>query len=155
MVKFPIEVASTVTLHLSLTLEDGTVAESTFGAEPLTFTMGDETLVRGLELALYGLVPGAVQRLELYPEQVFGLRDPANIHILPRADFDAGIVLEEGVIVGFETPQGEELAGTILSLDEDTVSVDLNHPMAGHTIIFDVEIIDVVPVDPDEQGYDT
>ncbi len=65
--KFSIEAESTVTLHLSLTLEDGFVAESTFETEPLTFIMGDGTLVRGLELGLYGLVPGAVQRLELYP----------------------------------------------------------------------------------------
>jgi len=122
--KSPIEVASSVTLHLSLTLEDGTVSESTFGEEPLTFTMGDGTLVHGLELGLYGLVPGDVQRL-----------------------VDTGIELEEGVIVGFETPEGEELAGAILSIDEDTVNVDFNHPMAGHTIIFDVEIIDVVPAD--------
>jgi len=146
-VKFSIEAESTVTLHLSLTLEDGLVAESTFETEPLTFIMGDGTLVRGLELGLYGLVPGAVQRLELYPEQAFGLRDPANIHTLPRSDFDSGIELEEGVIVGFETPEGEELAGAILSIDEDTVNVDFNHPMAGHTIIFDVEIIDVVPAE--------
>ena len=148
--KSPIEVASSVTLHFSLTLEDGTVAESTSGEDPLTFTMGDGTLVHGLELGLYGLVPGDVQRLELYPEQAFGLRDPANIHTMPRADFDAGIELEEGVIVGFETPEGEELAGAILSIDEDTVNVDFNHPMAGHTIIFDVEIIDVVPGEADD-----
>lgn len=150
MVKFPIEVASTVTLHLTLTLEDGTVAESTSGEEPLTFTMGDGTLVHGLELALYGLVPGDVQRLELYPEQAFGLRDPANIHTMSRSDFDAGIELEEGVIVGFETPEGEELAGAILAIDEDTVNVDFNHPMAGHAIIFDVEIIEVMPADGDD-----
>jgi len=148
--KFPIDVASTVTLHLSLTLEDGTVAESTFEAEPLTFTMGDGTLVHGLELALYGLVPGDVQRLELYPEQAFGLRDPANIHAVPRADFDPAITLEPGVIVGFETADGDELAGAILSLDEDSVEVDFNHPLAGHTLVFDVEIIDVVPADGGE-----
>ena len=147
--KLPIEVASTVTLHLTLTLEDGTVAESTLGEEPLTFTMGDGTLVHGLELALYGLVPGDVQRLELYPEQAFGLRDPVNVHTMPRSDFDTGIELAEGVIVGFETPEGEELAGAILAIDEDTVNVDFNHPMAGHTIIFEVEIIEVVPADVD------
>jgi len=149
-VKFPIEVASTVTLHLSLTLEDGTVAESTFGEEPLTFTMGDGTLVHGLELGLYGLVPGNVQRLELRPEQAFGLRDPANIHAVPRADFDPAMMLEPGVIVGFETADGDELAGAILSVGDETVEVDFNHPMAGHAIIFDVEIIDVVPADADD-----
>ena len=149
--KVPIGIASTVTLHLSLTLEDGTVAETTFGDEPLEFTMGDETLVHGLELALYGLMPGDVQRLELYPEQAFGVRDPDNIHAVPRADFDPGIALKPGVIVGFETDAGDELAGAILSLDEESVEVDFNHPLAGHTIVFDVEIIDVVPADAGDE----
>ena len=149
--KVPIDIASTVTLHLSLTLEDGTVAESTFGDEPLEFTMGDGTLVHGLELALYGLMPGDVQRLELYPEQAFGVRDPDNIHAVPRADFDPGIALKPGVIVGFETDAGDELAGAILSLDEESVEVDFNHPLAGHTIVFDVEIIDVVPADAGDE----
>ena len=70
---FPISPGSTVTLHLSLTLEDGTVADSTFEGEPFTFVMGDGTLVSGLELALYGLYPGDTQRLELTPEQAFKL----------------------------------------------------------------------------------
>jgi FKBP-type peptidyl-prolyl cis-trans isomerase SlpA len=143
--KAPIEAASTVTLHLSLTLEDGTVAESTFGEEPLTFTMGDGTLVHGLELALYGLLPGAVQRLELRPEQAWGLRDPANIHAVARADFDPAIELKPGVIVAFETADGDELAGAILSVGDDSVEVDFNHPLAGHTLVFEVEILDVVP----------
>ena len=145
--KFQINVASTVTLHLALTLEDGTVAESTFDDEPLTFTMGDGTLVRGLELGLYGLRPGDSQRLTLYPEQAYGLRDQDKVHWLPRADFGAGIEPQPGLIVGFETHSGEEIPGTVLSLDADSVEVDFNHPLAGRTVIFDVEIIDVVPAE--------
>ena len=104
--KYPISPASTVTLHLSLTLEDGTVAESTFDDEPLTLTMGDGSLAEGLELGLYGLRPGATQRLELYPEQAFGLHDSGKVLQLPRADFDAQLVLEPGSIIGFDTPGG-------------------------------------------------
>jgi len=145
-VNYPISPGSTVTLHLSLTLQDGMVAESTFDDEPLTFTMGDGTLVAGLELGLYGLRAGATQRLELYPEQAFGLRDPDKVHELPRTDFAAGL-LEPGNIIGFDTPEGEELSGTIVSIGDTTVEVDFNHPLAGRVIIFDVEIIDVVLAD--------
>ena len=140
----PISPGSTVTLHLSLTLEDGTVAESTFDDEPLTLTMGDGSLAEGLELGLYGLRPGNTQRLELYPEQAFGLHDPGKVHQLPRTDFDAALVLEPGSIIGFDTPGGEELSGTIIALDDATVEVDFNHPLAGRVVIFDVEIIAVV-----------
>jgi FKBP-type peptidyl-prolyl cis-trans isomerase SlpA len=143
--KHQIGIASTVTLHLSLTLEDGTVAESTFGEEPLVFTMGDGSLVHGLELALYGLRPGDTQRLELYPEQAFGLRDPEKIHRLPRSQFRADMDPEPGLIIGFTSANGEEIPGAVLSVDDDAVEVDFNHPMAGHTVVFEVEILDVVP----------
>ena len=147
---FPITEASTVTLHLSLVLEDGTVAESTFDNKPLTFTMGDGTLDHGLELGLYGLTRGSRQQLTMDPGQAFGQRDPANIHTLPWSSFAADMVLEPGVIIGFETPTGEEVAGAILEFDEASVKVDFNHPLAGRTIIYDVEILDVVPAQTDE-----
>ncbi len=146
-----IGIASTVTLHLSLTLEDGTLAESTFGEQPLTFTMGDGSLVHGLELALYGLRPGDTQRLELYPEQAFGLRDPEKIHRLPRSRFRPDMELEPGLIIGFTSNDGEEIPGAILSFDEASVEVDFNHPMAGHTLVFEVEILDVVPAERVEE----
>lgn len=149
IMKYAVDIGSTVTLHLSLMLEDGSVAESTFDAEPLTFTMGDGTLVHGLELALYGLRPGDTQRLALYPEQAFGVHDPARIHRLPRTGFPPDIDLTPGNIIAFDTPDGEEIAGTLLSLDAGTVEVDLNHPLAGRRIIFDVEILDVAPAEMD------
>ena len=142
---FPISPRSTVTLHLSLALEDGTVAETTFEDEPLTFSMGDGTLVEGLELGLYGLKAGASQRLVLQPEQAFGRHDPDKRHQLARAEFPADMELEPGVIVGFDTPTGEELPGTIVSLTDETVEVDFNHPLAGRVVVFEVEIIEVVP----------
>lgn len=143
--RYNVSPGSTVTLHLSLALEDGTIAESTFGAEPLTFTLGDGTLAPGLELALYGLYPGDTQRIELTPDQSFGRRDPANIHPVSRAAFPVDLQIAPGVIVGFETPDGAELGGAVLALDRDTVTVDFNHPLAGHAITFDVEILAVLP----------
>lgn len=150
-IKYPIGVGSTVTLHLRLSLEDGTVAEETFSGEPHTFRMGDGSLLHGLELGLYGLKPGDTQRLELYPEQAYGLRDPANIRRLPRERFADDMEPEPGMIIGFETPDGEEIPGSILSVSDDSVEVDFNHPLAGHTITFDVEIVDVLPAEPGEE----
>ncbi|MGB5304917.1 MAG: FKBP-type peptidyl-prolyl cis-trans isomerase [Gammaproteobacteria bacterium] len=144
-VKSRIGVGSTVTLHLALTLADGMVAESTFDDEPLTFTMGDGALVHGLELALYGLFPGDVQRLELSPEQAFGLHDPDNVHQMLRAEFDSALELQPGVIIEFETQEGDAIPGMVLSFNDEYVELDFNHPLAGYTIIFDVEIINVVP----------
>ena len=148
--KYPIGAGSTVTLHLTLALEDGRIAESTFGDEPHTFTLGDGSLLPGLELALYGLCPGDTQHLVLHPAQAYGLRDPAKRHHLPRTAFAGDITLEPGLIIGFTDSGGEEIAGTVLSVTDTAVEVDFNHPLAGHAITFEVEIIDVFPGIVDE-----
>ncbi len=142
---YPISPEFTVTMHLSLALEDGTVVESTLADEPLTFTLGDGTLVEGLELGLYGLKAGDTQHLVLRPEQAFGLHDPEKQHYLPRSDFAADQLLEPGVIIGFDLPSGEELSGTVLSVVEEQVKLDFNHPLAGRKVVYDVEIIKVTP----------
>lgn len=150
MIRYPVGAGATVTLHVSLTLEDGRIAESTFGGEPHTFTVGDGSLLPGLELALYGLRPGDTQRLVLHPAQAYGLRDPAKRQQMPRAAFAPDLDLEPGVIIGFTGSAGEELPGTILAVAENAVDVDFNHPLAGHAITFEVEIIDVIPGDSDD-----
>ena len=134
---------SPVTLHLSIRLEDGTEAVSTFGEEPVELTMGDGTLRPGLELALYGLRPGATQTLNLLPDQAYGPRDPALIQYMPMTDFDGTFVPEVGQIVAFAMPNGDEIPGTIRSVDESRIEVDFNHPLAGHEITFEVEILAV------------
>jgi FKBP-type peptidyl-prolyl cis-trans isomerase SlpA len=151
-VQYPIGAGSAVTLHLSLALEDGRVAESTFDGEPHSFTVGDGSLLPGLELALHGLRPGDAQHLVLHPAQAFGLRDPTRIHTMSRTAFTDDISLEPGLIVGFTGTAGEEIPGTVLSITDADVVVDFNHPLAGHAITFDVEIIDVVPGVGDEAG---
>lgn len=136
---------SRVRLHLSLTLADGTVAESTFDQEPLALVIGDGTLIEGLELALYGMRAGERQRLTLHPDQAFGKRDPGKVHWLPRAEFPPDMTLEPGVIIGFESAAGEEIPGAVLAVEGDRVQVDFNHPLAGHPVIFECEILDVQP----------
>ncbi len=134
-----------VRMHYSITLEDGTVADSTFEEEPIEFVFGDGTLQKGLELAILGLHQGDTQSLRIGPELGFGYHDPENVHRMPRDDFPADMAVETGQIIGFTTPGGDEVPGMIKSVDEADVQVDFNHPLAGHEIRFDVEILAVAP----------
>ncbi len=136
---------SEVTMHFSLTLEDGTVADATVDGEPMTFTMGDGTMVEGLEMVLYGLKVGDKQSLSIDPRDTFGFPDEENIHTLPRSEFSDEMKIEEGMIIGFSTPSGEEIPGAILEIGDDEVKVDFNHPLAGHEVVFTVEILDIKP----------
>lgn len=132
---------SRVTLHYAITLEDGTVADSSYGTEPLQCVIGDGTLLSGLERALYGLTAGQHQRLRIPPAEGFGERDADNIHDLPRGDFAPEMQLAPGVIIGFATPSGAEVPGMVREVGDEMVKVDFNHPLAGHEITFDVDIL--------------
>ena len=134
-----------VTMHFTLALEDGTVADASIDGEPMTFTIGDGTLIEGLEMVLYGLKVGEKQSLSIEPRDTFGFPDPENIHSMPRNEFSDDLQIEEGMIIGFSTPSGEEIPGAIMEINDDEVKVDFNHPLAGHEVVFSVEIVDIKP----------
>lgn len=136
---------SHVTLHLAIRLEDGTEAISTFDEEPVELQIGDGTLRPGLELALYGLRAGDRQTLSLFPEQAYGLRDPSLIQQMPLSEFEPSFTPEVGQIIAFTLSNGEEAPGSIRGIEDGQVEVDFNHPLAGHEISFEVEVLDVRP----------
>jgi FKBP-type peptidyl-prolyl cis-trans isomerase SlpA len=138
-----------VLLHCSITLEDGTVAESTFGEEPIRITMGDDSvLVEGLQLALYGLKVGERESILVDPDNAFGMPDDAAIQEMPLSDFPDEMHLEVGQIIAFNTPDGDEIPGAIKNIDGDTITVDFNHPLAGHELKFEAEILEIFSKEP-------
>ena len=134
-----------VTMNFTLTIKDGPVADASEPNEPMTFTMGDGSLINGLEMAIMGLKAGDKTSVELDPLNAFGFSDPENIHYLPRNEFADDLPVDPGTIIGFSTPSGDEIPGTIKEIKDDVVTVDFNHPLAGHDIIFDVDIVDIKP----------
>ncbi|HQU16863.1 MAG: hypothetical protein B7Z66_11830 [Chromatiales bacterium 21-64-14] len=143
-----IGLGSEVRMHLSITLEDGTEALSTFGEAPIQLRIGDGTLVEGLELALIGLGAGARQRLHVEPQYAYGLPQADRVQTMDPAQFPAGMDPQPGLVVGFTGPDGAEVAGTIHGVGPDGVRVDFNHPLAGHELIYEVEILEVVNPTP-------
>lgn len=136
-----------IQLHFSLSLADGTEIESSFDDQPVSFTLGDGTFDKGLELALIGLRAGDRQTLTLMPGQAFGMPDPAAVQSVPVSMFPVDMAIEAGVIVGFSGPEGEENAGTVMNVSEGEIEVDFNHPLAGQEIVFRVEILAVASAD--------
>jgi FKBP-type peptidyl-prolyl cis-trans isomerase SlpA len=138
-----IEHGSRVTLHLALTLDDGTEVLSTVGADPLSFTIGDGTLAPGLEPLLLGLTVGTDTWLLAEGEAVFGAHDPGLVHELPRSDLPADFAPEPGQVIGFSTPGGQETPGTVLAAAADTVRVDFNHPLARRWLKLRVQVLGI------------
>jgi len=134
---------STVSLHFNLTLADGSPVDGTSDGEPMTFTMGDGAMIEPFENVILGLSVGEKQQVSLDPREAFGFPDDENKHWMDRAEFKMDVELQEGMIIEFSTPEGENIPGSLVELTEDKVLVDFNHPLAGHEIIFSVDVVDI------------
>lgn len=131
-----------VTLHFALKLENGDVVDSTFDKQPATFKVGDGNLLPGFEVALYGFKAGDKRSLQIEPENAFGQPNPQNVQVMPRGQFQ-DMELSEGLLIIFNDAANAELPGVVKAFDEQQVTIDFNHPLAGKTLSFDVEIIEV------------
>ncbi|WP_110643991.1 FKBP-type peptidyl-prolyl cis-trans isomerase [Salinicola sp. CPA57] len=132
-----------ITLHFTVKLEDGEVVDSTRDKQPATFQLGDGNLPPGFEAPLKGLAAGDAGAFEVTPEHAFGQHNPQNVQRLSRDAFEEAV--EPGTVMSFADAAGGELPGVIASVDERHVEVDFNHPLAGRTLTFEVEILDVRP----------
>jgi FKBP-type peptidyl-prolyl cis-trans isomerase SlpA len=134
-----------VTLHFSLSLENGEQVDSTFDKKPATFKVGDGNLLPGFEQQLFGLKAGDKRTIQIAPEQGFGQHNPQNVQVMPRSQFE-GMELSDGLLVIFNDAAKTELPGVVKDFDENKVTVDFNHPLAGKALTFEVEIFEVKPV---------
>ena len=141
--KEKIDMNSLLLMHYRIALTNGTEIESSFDDEPVEVCMGSGVLTEGMELALYGLETGDRQTLTLTPEQGFGLRDEDNIHMMPLSDFPDDLKPESGLVFEFETPNGQDILGTVLAVKDGMAEVDFNHPLAGQLLVFTVEVLDI------------
>lgn len=133
-----------VTLHFTLKLEDGTELDSTRDKAPATFQIGDGNLPPGFEHHLKGMSEGDSDSFVVSPEHGFGQHNPQNVQTMSRDKFEAEVP-EEGMVMSFSDAGGGELPGVIKSVDDNQVEVDFNHPLAGRTLTFEVEILEVKP----------
>ena len=131
-----------VTLHFAIRLENGDLVDSTEGKAPATFCVGDGNLLPGFEQALFGLKAGDKRSLPISPEQGFGQPNPQNVQVMPRSQF-TDMPLSEGLLIIFQDAAKGELPGVVKAFDEQQVTIDFNHPLAGKPLPVEVEIIEV------------
>ena len=146
-VNVPVSEGTRVFLNFSVSLEDGSEVDSNFGGDPVDFVVGDGSLLPGFERAIFGMEAGQRQLFTVAPENAFGQPNDNNVQMLPRDQFDDDIDLEIGLVFSFADAGGGELPGMIIAFDDEEVSVDFNHPLAGRTIMFDVLIHRVEPAE--------
>jgi peptidylprolyl isomerase len=137
----------TVTLHYEGTLEDGTVFDSSRErGEPMTVTTGAGQLISGFDNALDGMTTGETKTFTLDPEDAYGPRFEDRTTTLNKDVFPEDFTFEENMQIPLQGPQGP-LLSTLLEVTDKEITVDLNHPMAGKTLTFSVEILNVEDTD--------
>ena len=136
----PVSEGTRVFLNFSVSLDDGSEVDSNYGGEPVNFVIGDGSLLPGFERAIFGMSAGDRQVFTVTPEDAFGQPNDNNVQLIPRDRFDDDIDLEIGLVFSFGDAAGGELPGLIIAFDDEEVTVDFNHPLAGRTILFDVLI---------------
>ncbi|EPF7651711.1 FKBP-type peptidyl-prolyl cis-trans isomerase [Vibrio vulnificus] len=135
---------SAVTLHFTIKMKDGSVADSTHNmGKPAKFVMGDGSLSENFEQCLLGLTVGGNKAIELKAADAFGMPNPDHIHHMDRSKFVGEAQVEVGTIMAFSGPDGMEIPGIITEIAGDSVTVDFNHPLAGQDVTFEVEILSV------------
>jgi peptidylprolyl isomerase len=136
----------TVRVHYTLTLKDGTVADSSMGGEPLEFTIGDGSVIQGFDEAVNGMRVGESKTVTIPPEKGYPYRED-YILIISRDQLPEGLEPVVGQQLVMQLPNGGAVSVTIVSFDETTVTVDANHSLAGEELIFELELVEIVPGD--------
>jgi FKBP-type peptidyl-prolyl cis-trans isomerase 2 len=132
-----IETGKMVCLEYVLSLVDGTIVDSTEGSGLWTYVHGETKMPPGLTTGLEGLEVGAHARFELSPEEGFGAMDPTAFQDVPREMVPAS-VLRVGYSGELPGPGGTLIPFKIHAIQEETVTLNLNHPLAGEHVIFEV-----------------
>ena len=142
-----ITVGDNVTMHYKCTLEDGTVTGDSYQTgETISFEVGKKTVLSGIDERVVGMAVGDTNTFTLTPEEGYGEYDNTRIGMIPHSNFPAEFVpqLREGSVVPLQSKDGSHrLIGTVKEIGEDTFTIDFNHPLAGQTLNFDVEIVSI------------
>jgi FKBP-type peptidyl-prolyl cis-trans isomerase SlyD len=132
-----------VGIDYSLHLGDGQVVDASDPGDPLTYLHGEGQIVPGLESALEGLESGAQKQVVVAPAEGYGEHDPRGIQQVPRAAFPPGFEPQVGMELTAEGPNGDPVPFAIREVKPDSITIDLNHPLAGKTLHFDVTVREV------------
>jgi peptidylprolyl isomerase len=125
------------------TLQNGEVFDSSQGGQPLEVQMGVGQLITGFEKELMGMALNDKKTFTLSPEDAYGQRDESHTRDFARSDFPPELEPKVGMTIALQTPEGRQLPAQITYLDEDKLSVDLNHPLAGESLTFEIEVVGI------------
>lgn len=134
----------TVKVHYTGTLEDGTVFDSSRGSQPLQFTMGKQQLIPGFEAAVLGMNVGESKTTVIQADQGYGKHFKEMVFEVDRTVFPEEIKPEVGLRLSLTSQDGRSASVTVTQVSQDKVTLDGNHPLAGKTLVFNIEVVEIL-----------
>ena len=141
-----------VTLDYKLFVEDE-LLESTDDGEPIQFLQGHGQIIPGLEQAVYNLKVGDTKKVVIEPDDAYGEYDPESLEVAKKEEFSEEVPLDVGTFLDLRDDEDEVLSAQIVEADEETVTLDFNHPLAGKTLTFEITVTDLRPATEEELAH--
>jgi FKBP-type peptidyl-prolyl cis-trans isomerase SlyD len=133
-----------VSFDYTLKGADGKVIETSKGKEPLKYVHGQRRMIPGLEKELTGMKVGGEKHVTVKPEDAYGPINKAAFQEVPKEKIPTN-GLKVGAVLAAKSPEGQVVPMRVHEIKEKTVVMDMNHPMAGKTLVFDVKVVDIQP----------
>ncbi|MDM8516217.1 peptidylprolyl isomerase [Desulfobacterales bacterium HSG16] len=125
------------------TLENGDVFDTSSGRAPLEVKMGAGQLIKGFEDALMGMELREKKTFTLDPTEAYGPRNEDHVHVFNRTEIPPEMNPKVGEMIGLSSPDGQQIPAMIAHVDEKQVKVDMNHPLAGKSLTFQIEVVGI------------
>ena len=135
------EDGDSVSVHYTGTLNDGSTFDSSVGRDPLQFTIGQGQMIPGFENAVLGMQVGEKKTVRLKPAEAYGPHQENRVLIISRNELSEGMNPAVGDRLQMQTQSGGMVVVVVIETNEETVTIDGNHPLAGKALNFEIELV--------------
>ncbi len=138
-----VEDGSTIKIHYTGRLDDGTVFDSSKEREPLEFTMGSGGIIKGFEDAVRGMAVGEMKTIRIISGEAYGPYRDDLVMSINKAQLPPDIEAKQGVVLSLRHPNGRTIDALIAEVTAESVTLDANHPLAGEDLTFELELVEI------------
>jgi len=134
----------TVRIHYTGTLDDGSQFDSSDGRDPLEFALGGGQVIPGFDTAVDGMAVGENKSVTIQPEEAYGEHHDQLVQQVPRSSLPEDMEPAVGMQLQSQGPDGQVMNLVVTEVEDDSITVDANHPLAGQALTFAIELVEVV-----------
>lgn len=149
----PLKQNQVVTVYYNLTDENGETLDSANQERPFSFLSGQNQILPKLEEEIGNMLIGSRKTVVLAPEDAYGEYQADSVQVVDRSNFPEGTQIEEGMEFIANTPDGHQMPFIVKQIDGNNITLDFNHPLAGATLNFDIELVNIRDASAEELAH--